>query len=105
MRQLPTAIRAEITALDLAGRELSPLAAKLLLVHGHEDTIIPFSQSVALARALPPGRADLFLVHGLMHVDLDPSLPDLWRLWRATAALLAGRDDLARQSAAHTSHD
>jgi hypothetical protein len=97
LRHLPPSIRGEIAALDLAGRDLHPLRAKLLLVHGYEDNIIPFAQSVALDRAVPADQAGIFLVHGLMHVDLDPGPSDLWRLWRAVDALLAERDVLARQ--------
>lgn len=97
LRELPRPIREEIAALDLARRDLSLLRARLLLVHGYEDTIIPFPQSVALAGVLPPDQAKVFLAHGLQHVDLQPGPADLWRLWRAVAALLAERDLLARQ--------
>jgi len=89
---LPAAVRADIAALDLADRDLSPLRARLILVHGLDDDIIPYTESVALAEALPSGQASLFLVKGLLHVDLVPGLRDGWKLWRASVALLRERD-------------
>ncbi|MBE0596472.1 MAG: alpha/beta hydrolase [Desulfuromonadales bacterium] len=97
LRELPSSIRAEIAALDLAGARLERLSAQLLLVHGYDDDIIPFSQSVQLAQAVPPEQAEIYLVHGLMHVDLHPSWRDLWRLLGAVTALLRQRDLLADQ--------
>jgi alpha-beta hydrolase superfamily lysophospholipase len=89
---LPSFIREDVDALNPAGRDLSRLAARLILVHGLEDRMIPYTESEALAEAVPPGQAWLFLVHGLDHVDVAPELPDRWRLWRAIAVLLAARD-------------
>jgi len=89
---LPEGIRADIAALDLASRDLSPLVARLLLIHGYDDSIIPFAESIALTSALPPGQARLFLVNGLAHVDLEPGLRSRFRLWRAIYHLLLERD-------------
>ena len=89
---LPEAIREEISDLDLATKNLSLLNARLLLVHGVEDNIVPYPQSVALASSVPPGRANLYLARGLFHVDLKGGLMDGWRLWRAVNALLRERD-------------
>ena len=94
---LPAAMRADLAALDLAHRDLSTLAARVILVHGRDDPIIPSSQSVALAAALPPGRARLFLVDRLAHADLRPGndLLDTLTLWRAVELLLQWRDGVA----------
>lgn len=92
MAALPEPVRAEIDALDLAGRDLSGLGARLILVHGVDDDIVPWSESVALAGALPPGRARVFLLQGLHHVDRDFRGADAWRGWRAMRLLLAQRD-------------
>ena len=89
---LPEAIRADVAALNLADKDLSHLAAQLILVHGLTDRMIPYVESVALAEAVAEGQARLFLVQGLEHVDVAPELPDRWRLWRAVALLLAARD-------------
>ncbi len=97
LRELPAAIREEIAALDLATRDLSHLTARLLLVHGYDDPIIPFTQSVELARAAPD--TELFLLRGLYHVDLRPGWVDRWRLWQLTGSLLGRRDELATQAA------
>jgi alpha-beta hydrolase superfamily lysophospholipase len=90
--RLPAGARADIAALDLAGRDLSGLDARLILVHGLDDNIIPFGESLALAEAVPPGQAQLYLLRGLQHVDRDFDSLDAWRMWRALQALLAQRD-------------
>lgn len=89
---LPETIRTDIVALNLAGRDLSGLRARLLLVHGYDDNIIPYTESIALAKAAPEGQAGLFLVRGLMHVDIRPGLISRFRMWRAICALLAERE-------------
>ncbi len=89
---LPAALQSDLAALDLAGKDWSRLEARLILVHGLEDPMIPYPQSIALSKALPKGCSKLFLVRGLVHVDVAPELPDRWRLWRAVRALLAARD-------------
>lgn len=68
---LPAAVRAEITALDLKTRDLGTLQAEVLLVHGRDDPIIPETESQALERALPDGKAHLYLVEALAHADLE----------------------------------
>ena len=92
LADLPAAIRQEITKLNLAEHDLSMLSAPLILVHGYEDPMIPFTESISLARAVSGGRARLYLVHGLVHVDVTPALPDRWRLWQSMYDLLAARD-------------
>jgi len=89
LEKLPPGIRADIAALDLARRDLASLRARLVLVHGKDDRIIPYPQSLALARALAPGQADVFLVKGLFHVDLEPGFWSKVRLWRSIMELLA----------------
>ncbi len=90
---LPSAMREHIEALDLANKPLQQLSARVLLIHGRDDTIIPYSESIALARELPPNQVELYLVQGLHHVDskLD-RLQDIWHFWRACYALLQQRD-------------
>jgi hypothetical protein len=92
LEALPVGIRQDIAALNPAEKDLSRLAANLILVHGFEDPMIPFTESKALAAAVPPDQVRLFLVHGLMHVDVSPGLPDRWHLWHAVRVLLAARD-------------
>lgn len=89
---LPPALRADIAALNLADKDLSRLKARLILVHGLQDRMIPYVESAALADAVKEGQARLILVQGLQHVDMAPGLRDSLRLWRAVALLLAARD-------------
>lgn len=92
LRQIPAAMQADLAALDLASRDLHPLRARLILVHGVDDSTIPYTESLALAHAVRPGQARLFLVRGLSHVDLRGfGVLDHWRLLCAVEALLAER--------------
>lgn len=94
---LPEGLRADLAALDLAGRDLSAAPAHVLLIHGRDDPIIPASQSTALAAALPRGSAELVIIDSLAHADLGPAgWLDLLRMWRAAYTLLGWRDATAR---------
>ncbi len=89
---LPAAIRNELGALNLVNKDLSRLRARLILLHGPDDVIIPYTESIALAAAVPAGQSSLFLIDGLAHVDIRPSGIDRRAMWRAIGALLAERD-------------
>jgi pimeloyl-ACP methyl ester carboxylesterase len=91
--RLPQSIREEVERLDIADKNLANLESRLILVHGYDDHIIPYSESLDLARAMPSGQVGLYLVDGLMHVDARPGLIGRWRLWRALAALLSEREE------------
>jgi pimeloyl-ACP methyl ester carboxylesterase len=91
---LPPAVRADLDGLSLARRDLSTLRAELVLVHGRDDAIIPYVESVALARAVPSGQVHLALLDNLAHADLGPGgFMDGVRLWRAVYALMRARHD------------
>lgn len=90
---LPPRLRSEILALDLARRDLARLGADLILIHGKGDPMVPYTQSIELARAAPPGSASLYLLGGLDHVDLGALGPrDVASLLRAAYRLLSERD-------------
>jgi pimeloyl-ACP methyl ester carboxylesterase len=90
---LPAPLRDEIAALDLKRRNLAALQAEVILVHGRDDPIIPETESMALAAALPEGRAHLYLADNLAHADLSPAgAGDSLVLWRAALRLLELRD-------------
>ncbi|SCZ66409.1 Fermentation-respiration switch protein FrsA, has esterase activity, DUF1100 family [Thiohalomonas denitrificans] len=90
--KLPLAIREAIRELDLANRDLSSLKADLILVHGRRDDIIPFTQSVRLAEALPKGQTELFILEGLLHVNVSAlSIFDQNRMAHAVDSLLRQR--------------
>jgi pimeloyl-ACP methyl ester carboxylesterase len=71
---LPRPVRAEIAALSLAGRDLTPLAGRLILIHGREDRMVPYTESRDLAAAV--GDTELFEVPGFSHID--PKSVGLW---------------------------
>lgn len=94
--RLPEAMRSDLRDLNLRGRDFSPLTAPLILIHGHDDAIIPYSESEALAAAIPGGRAELYGVDSLAHVELSfGGVFDILVLWRAVYRLLERRDALA----------
>jgi len=100
---LPASMRQDLEGLDVSRQDLGRLGARLILVHGRRDRLIPYTESQALAAAVRPQQAELFLInHALGHVDLSlghvlsqrfwaEELPDAWRLGRATYLLLAER--------------
>ena len=92
IRALPDAVRADLESLNLANKDLRRLNARLILVHGRDDDIIPFSESLALAKASAQGRVDLFLIDGLKHVDSLSGARGGARLLSAIYRLLEERD-------------
>lgn len=85
---MPAAVRADLDGLNLAKRDLSGFKARLILVHGYDDNLVPYSQSVELARAIAGTR--IYLVNGLSHVDLKgPGFLDVWGMGCAVDDLLA----------------
>jgi len=97
-QQLPAAILDEIGALNLADKELTQLKAQLLLLHGIDDNIIPYSQSIALQHAVADGQARLYLLQHWRHVNAQGGQIDAWQLYRALYRLLELRDS---RTAAH----
>ena len=90
--EMPDYLRADVDRLDLAARDLEGLRARFILVHGKDDDMIPYGESVGLAAALPPKRTQLFVLNGFRHVETESSgLNDGFHLWRAIDALLAER--------------
>ena len=101
---LPPAMLADLDALSLHNKDLGRLKARLLLVHGRNDNLIPYPESLALAQAAPEGKARVWLINRVLgHVDLSlghvltwqfvsQALPDIWRMLRAVDALLSERD-------------
>jgi hypothetical protein len=93
---LPRRLRGEITALDLASRDLGRLGAGLVLIHGRNDPMVPYTESLDLARAASGGEAGVYLLGGLDHVDLRGlGASDVAVLLRAAYRLLLERDALA----------
>lgn len=94
--QLPAGVRNDIEALDISRRDLGRLKTRLILVHGRDDAVIPYTESLHLAAAAPAGGASLTIVGDLMHADLGGiGLWDAFRLWRAVLRLLRERDGVA----------
>ena len=91
--QLPKRLRDDLERLNLVAYDLSAVRAQFILVHGAGDDMIPYGESISLAKALPPGQAELFVLSDLEHVDLTPKLREGWQLGRAVYAVLAQRQE------------
>ena len=101
---LPQPIVEMIDALTLDNKELQRLTARLLLVHGRNDRLIPYPESLALSNAVAPRQTRVFILNRILgHVDLTLShffslqlwreeLPDAWRLFRVVNLLLLERE-------------
>ena len=98
--RLPPRILDELDGINPAVHDLRALQAQVILVHGRSDNLIPYTESIALARALPPDQVQLFLIEGLAHVDIQVGREDIPELLRAMEALLAQR--VSNASAAKT---
>lgn len=86
---LPPAAQAELAALDPSRAALDRFPARVILVHGRDDAIIPWTESAALQKALPPGKAELFTIDRLAHVDLTlDGIGDALTLLSAVDAIL-----------------
>ena len=92
LRNLPEGIQAHLRRLSLKNHDLSHLAGRLLLVHGREDSMIPYTESMALAAAVPGSQ--LFLIDGFSHIDSGGvGLTGQLQLIDAMQALLERRID------------
>jgi hypothetical protein len=90
---LPAKLRDNLGALNLRGQDLAGAPRNVILIHGRDDRIIPVSESIGLAAALPAERGHLYLVEHLAHADLEPGdWGDVLTLWEATYRLLRLRD-------------
>ncbi len=67
---LPKTIRDNLSKLNLSNKDLTHLKAHLLLLADPADSMIPYTQSLELARAVPEGRAQVHLVRSLTHVEV-----------------------------------
>lgn len=96
---LPEPVRSELRTLDLSRRDLGDLKARLILIHGRDDLLIPHTESIALAAALDGDRSHLFIVDSLKHVELQfTGISGVFKLWQAVRTLLEERDKMPRPS-------
>ena len=88
--QLPADVRKDLDQLDLSKRDLTGLPARVLLFHGYDDNLVPYTESIALAGAVRD--AKYWLINGFVHVDFAKTgFMDGWRMGCAVDDLLAER--------------
>lgn len=91
LQRLPARIRGELNGLNPSVQDLTLLQAQVLLLHGRSDNLIPYTESLALARVLPRQQVKMFVIDGLAHVDFRPKAHDLPQLLAIMQALLEQR--------------
>ena len=93
---LPMAVRRQMEALSLRNRDLSNLAGRLILIHGREDNLIPYTESLSLKAAVPD--TELFIVDGFSHIDTaDVGIIAQLKLVDAIQAILSRRQSSPRR--------
>ena len=93
VRALPASLREEIRALDLSTLDLADLEADLILIHGRNDPLVPYTESLRLAEIAGPEQSRLYLLEDLQHVDIGfPGAEDFATLLSAAYRLLAYRE-------------
>jgi pimeloyl-ACP methyl ester carboxylesterase len=65
--RLPATARRQLDDLSPRNMALSRLAGRLILIHGAEDTLVPYTESLAIGAAAT--RAELFIVDDFSHID------------------------------------
>ena len=87
---LPEIVKTGLNDLTLKDRDLRRLAGKLILIHGPEDIMIPWAESMALAAVVPDTR--LFLIDGFSHINAgDVDVIGKAQLTQAIQAVLERR--------------
>jgi pimeloyl-ACP methyl ester carboxylesterase len=102
IQRLPPEIRSTINALSVSP-VLKDLHAGLILIHGEDDDLIPFTETLRLAQAAPdPGKVSSQILKSVSHVDPEEKpltienlfsfyLPETYKLFRINHRLLAYR--------------
>ena len=102
MRKLPPSVQFTVKALSVAP-VLPDLLASLILAHGEDDDLIPFTETLRLANAAPePGKVYCQILKTYSHMDPDQKplgidtlftfyLPEGWKLFRLVYQLMAYR--------------
>jgi pimeloyl-ACP methyl ester carboxylesterase len=90
--RLPLAIREDLRRLNLKEQNLGAIHGPVFIIHGRDDTTIPYTQSEELAAALG-SRAHLYVIDYFAHVGAaGTSLSDNLQLLSAATDILKERD-------------
>ena len=102
IQDLPPSVQSLIKTLSVA-RVLKNLQANLILAHGEDDDLIPFTETLRLAQSAPdPRRVYCQILKTYSHVDPEQKpwsmetlftfyLPEGWKLYRLVYQLMGYR--------------
>lgn len=89
--KLSPRIKNELQGINPAKGDLSHIKAQVILLHGRGDTMIPYTESIAIAKALPRDQVALYLIEGYAHTNVKPKREDLPQLLDAMELLMQQR--------------
>ena len=89
--KLSPRIKNELQGINPAKADLSQIKAQVILLHGRGDTMIPYTESIAIAKALPGDQVALFVIEGYAHTNVKPKREDLPQLLAAMELLMQQR--------------
>jgi dienelactone hydrolase len=89
--KLPARILHELQGINPAKRDLSQIKAQVILLHGRGDSMIPYTESIAITQALPKDQVTLYLIEGYAHTDVKPEREDLPQILGAMEQLMQQR--------------
>jgi pimeloyl-ACP methyl ester carboxylesterase len=93
LEELSPAVRRRLDALS-PDTVVNRLHARLLIVHGRDDPVVPFTESLRLAAAARALRPRVVIIGAIAHVERQPAaarLVDLLKLAAVTYELIARR--------------
>lgn len=85
-------VKNELQGINPSKRDLSQIKAQVILLHGRGDTMIPYTESISIAKSLPPDNTTLFLIDGYAHTNVKPKPQDLPQLLSAMDLLMRQRN-------------
>ena len=90
--RLPDTVTRRLTGLSPSNHDLSHLAGRLILIHGRADSLIPYTESLALGRAVPGSK--VFIIDDFSHIDrTDVALAGQLQLIDSIQAVLERRQN------------
>lgn len=91
IEKLSAPIKTELQGINPAKSDLSQIKAQVILLHGRGDNMIPYTESIAIAKALPKEKTRLFIIEGYAHTNVKPKREDLPQILSAMELLMQQR--------------
>lgn len=73
IQKLPSSVKEDLKALNLSEQDFSKFKARVYMIHGLKDDLIPYTESLDLDKKLPTEHT-LHIIDGFRHVEFDGEL-------------------------------